>query len=138
MVEIRPNARPFKQREERMSYQKTEKVQGKHHVYRRVTRNGPTNSKKFAGSHLQIMRHKNQIRAVLLPDRYEREFRTIQVISPSEARIAIGWLARYIALSDPDPISLSIAATKAHANGIKREQDVIAKELGLADKAGSK
>ena len=114
-----------------MSLQKTEKVPGKSHVYRRTNRHSATNSHKFAGSYLQMLLHKNKVRAVLLPDKTGTEFHTLQVISPSEARVIIGWLARYIALSDPDPVSLAIASTKAHANGIVREQNNIAKELGL-------
>jgi hypothetical protein len=114
-----------------MSYQETEKVKTKHHTYQRKNCHQATNSHKFAGSYLQLMKHKNQIRAVLLPCKSDREFHTIQVLSPSEARVMIGWLARYIALTDPDPISLAIASTKAHANGIVRQQLNIAKELGL-------
>lgn len=112
--------------------QQTEKVPGKSHTYRRVNRHQATNSHKFAGSYLQMLKHKGQVRAVLMPDKNPRDFHTTQVISPTEARVIIGWLARYIALSDPDPVSLAIASTKAHANGVLREQNNIAKELGLS------
>jgi hypothetical protein len=58
-------------------------------------------------------------------------FHSLAIISPSEARALIGWLARYISMSDPDPISMAIAASKAHASAIIREQTTVAKELGL-------
>jgi hypothetical protein len=60
-----------------------------------------------------------------------KPFHSNQVISPSEARRLIAWLARYIAMSDPDPVSLAIASTKTHAKLIQLEQDRLAKELGV-------
>ncbi len=114
-----------------MPLQQTEKVPGKSHTYRRTNRHSATNSHKFAGSYLQMIKHKGQVRAVLMPDKSPTEFHTIQVISPTEARVIIGWLARYIALSDPDPISMAIASSKAHANRIISDQTTIARELGL-------
>lgn len=113
-----------------MSLQITEKIPNKSHLYRRLGC-GATNSKKFAGSYIQLLKYKNQVRAVLFENKNDKEFHTLQIVSPSEARVMIGWLARYIALSDPDPVSLAIAETKAHANGVLRNQNQIAKELGL-------
>lgn len=110
--------------------QKTEKVPDQHHTYRRVGC-GPINTKRFGGCKFALLQHKNKPRVVLFTGDNTRQFRTLQVISPSEARKLIGWLARYIAISDPDPISLAIASTKAHASEICREQVKIAKELGI-------
>jgi len=110
--------------------QKTEKIPGKHHTYRRLGC-GAANARRFGGRYLQLVTHKNKVKAIILDDREDREFFTNQVLSPSKAREMIGWLARYIALSDPDPISVAIASTKAHAQRIRSEQDTIAKELGL-------
>lgn len=111
-------------------FQSTEKVKGKSYHYRRLG-NGAMNCARFGGNYFQLVKHKGNVRALLLDERCDREFHTSQVISPSEARRLVGWLARYIAYSDPDPISLAIAETKAHANGVMRNQDQIAKELGL-------
>lgn len=113
-----------------MNFQNTEKVEGKHYTYRRLGC-GATNCARFCDSYFQIIKHKNQVRAVLLENRSDKEFRTAQIISPSEARRLVGWLARYIAYSDPDPISLAIAETRAHANGVMKAQNQIAKELGM-------
>ena len=110
-------------------FQSTEKVKGKHYHYRRLG-NGAMNCARFGGNYFQLVKHKGSVRALLLSKK-EKEFHTIQVISPSEARRLVGWLARYIAYSDPDPISLAIAESKAHANGVIRSQDIIAKELGM-------
>ena len=110
-------------------FQGTEKVPGQYYTYRR-TGCGAMNCARFGKSYFQLVKHKNQIRALLLEDK-GKMFHTTQVISPSEARRLIGWLARYIAYSDPDPSSLAIAETRAHANGIFRSQDQIAKELGI-------
>ena len=89
------------------------------------------NTARFGGFYFQLAKHKGHVRAILLEQREQKQFHTTQVISPSEARRLIGWLARYIAYSDPDPISLAIAESKAHANGVIRNQDQIAKELGM-------
>jgi len=110
--------------------QKTEKVSGKHHTYRRIGC-GPTNTRRFGGCEFSLLEHKKKPRVVLFTEADTKEFLTLQVISPAEARELIGWLARYIAISDPDPISLAIASTKAHASEIRREQTKIAKELGI-------
>ena len=110
--------------------QKTEKVTGQHHTYRR-TGCGATNASRFGGHYFQLVKHKNAIKTILIADKQDKNFHTTQVISPSEARRLIAWLARYIAYSDPDPISLSIAASKAHADGVIREQANIATTLGL-------
>ena len=111
-------------------FQATEKIHGRHHEYRRLGC-GAKNCARFGGNYFQLVKHKNQIRAILIEHREQKNFHTVQVISPSEARRLVGWLARYIAYSDPDPISLAIAETKAHANGVMRNQDQIAKELGI-------
>lgn len=111
-------------------FQSTEKVPKPSHTYQRLGC-GAMNCARFGGRYFQIVKHKGNVRALLLNEREDKQFHTTQVISPSEARRLIGWLARYIAYSDPDPISLAIAASKSHANGVIRNQDQIAKELGM-------
>lgn len=110
--------------------QKTVKVPGLHYIYERIGPS-PHRARRFGGRRFQLLEYKNKPRVALFDDWDCRRFRTNQVISPSEARELIGWLAQYIALSDPDPISLAIASTKAHAQLIRHEQNKIAKELGL-------
>ncbi len=104
--------------------QKTEKVKGEHCTYRRLGC-GATNTHWFAGHYFSLVQHKNKPRVIVYPPHEDdkKHFRTYQVLSPSQARVLIGWLARYIALSDTDPISLAIASTKVHASEIRREQD---------------
>lgn len=110
---------------------KSSKIYGEHCMWK-IEGCGLQYCTKFAGKYIALITHKNKIRAVLLDEKYgKRKFHGTNIINPSDARLIIGWLARYIAQADPDPVSLAIASTKAHARLIEKDQNNIAKELGL-------
>lgn len=103
------------------------KPTGKHYEYK--PGRTPYRFSMGAIERFAVVNHKGRLTVVWINS--GGTYLTRHKMGKTKVKKLIGWLAQYLVEVDPDPISLSIAATKAHATRIRAEQDKIASELGL-------